>query len=349
MVYFDLVIAGSNAINHGNYQPRMAIMRCILFLFCLVPSLVFAWGRDGHETIGYIAAAQIKGTNAESHVAALLKPGETLATAAEWPDCAKGYTYCQAALTDEMKEYGANNPKHHNYHYTDVPFQLSSYEWNDIGANPDDVVHVLQDAILTLQNQPLIDPSHKFTQREALFVVAHMVGDIHQPLHVGAAYVSNLKYITPKTEAKAKQTFSEGGNWLCVGSTGLHSLWDTHYVQQAMKHVGVTDDEAFAKNLSASGSVNGNSGNPITWPKLWATESLLLANDELSDVRVTNKRHQGPKGSCSPPNTVAQSAGNMWTVVLPPGYADHASQTVVPEQLHKAGVRLANVLKAIWP
>lgn len=235
----------------------------ILVFFSLPAQLAFAWGHDGHETIGYIVASLIKGTNAENHVAALLEPEESLATAAQWADCAKGFRYCQAPLTPEMKKYGTDNPKHHNYHYTDIPFQISSYDLNEIGTTPDDVVHILQDAILILQNKPPIDSSHELTQRDALFILAHMVGDIHQPLHVGAAYISNLKYVAPKTESKAKQTFSEGGNWLCVGSKGLHSLWDGDYVKHAMTNAEADTDEVFAAKLSESGNVIHDSGSPI--------------------------------------------------------------------------------------
>jgi hypothetical protein len=306
----------------------------------------FAWGKEGHETVGYIAASLIAGTKAEAHVRALLKPNETLATAAEWPDCAKGYC---GRLTKEMTEFNHDNLKNHSYHYTDVPFQLPKYDLNAIGTTPDDVVHILRDAISVLQDKPPIDPSHKLTQREALFILAHMVGDIHQPLHVGAAYVSNLKYIVPKTQDEAKQTFSEGGNWLCVGSKGLHSLWDGEYVKVAMKDAGAETSKDFAAKLVAAENVAHSTGSAIQWPSQWATESLHLADDELADISIIKKRAQGPKGSCSRPRADKPSSGNMWTVELPAGYADHAVQDVVPAQLRKAGVRLAELLKAIWP
>jgi hypothetical protein len=58
-----------------------------LFVVTAVLSLgancALAWGHQGHETVGYIAALLIKGTNAEKQIKKLLKPGETLSTAAE--------------------------------------------------------------------------------------------------------------------------------------------------------------------------------------------------------------------------------------------------------------------------
>lgn len=320
-----------------------------LFFWSLSASFAFAWGRDGHEAIGYLAASLIAGTNAETQVAALLKPGETLATATEWADCAKGWRYCQAPLTQEMKDFGIRNPQHHAYHYTDIPFQLADYNSTEIGTTPDDIVHVLQDAILILQNKPPIDSSHDLTQREALFILAHMTGDIHQPLHVGASFISNNKYIVPATEDKANKTSNRGGNWLCVGAKPFHGLWDTDYVKRAMQNAEVDTSESFAEKLSELGHVKATSKTAIRWPEQWATETLALAKAEFSNIKISSKRLQGPEGSCSQPKSDKPSPGNMWTLKLPDGYADHAAQEIVPDQLHKAGVRLANLLKAIWP
>lgn len=310
----------------------------------------FAWGRDGHETVGYIAASLIKGSNAATQVASILNPDESLATAAEWPDCAKGFRYCQTDPTPEMKEFAQNNPAHHSYHYTDVPFQRKSYKPDGIGTSPDDVVHALEDAIRTLQGNPVADPKHVFTRRDALFILAHMVGDIHQPLHVGAAYVNGKRaFVDPKSEDQAKKQFTEGGNWLCVGSKGLHSLWDTDYVKRAMKNRKAASSEDFAKALMQNpSSVPQDSGAPLDWPAEWATETLKLASTELRPVIVSKKRIQGPKGSCGKPAADADPSKIAWTVTLPGDYATKAVG-VVPKQLVKAGTRLANLLKAIWP
>jgi len=310
----------------------------------------FAWGHDGHQTVGYLAASMIVGTKAAKKVNSILKSGEDLATAAEWPDCAKGFQYCQNAPTPEMDQFANDNPAHHNYHYTDIPFQETEYKSDAVGSSLNDVVHALEDAIRVLQGKPVADPKHVFNKRDALFILAHMVGDIHQPLHVGAAYVdSQLKFENPASEAVAKATFTEGGNWLCVGSKGLHSLWDDDYVKRAMKAANADADENFAKALKADAvKVTKDSGDPVTWPAKWATETLKLSVSRLSPVIITGKRLQGSRGSCGKPPADAPKDANMWTVTLPPDYAAKAVD-VVPEQLEKAGSRLAHLLMTIWP
>jgi len=139
-----------------------------------------AWGTDGHRAVGAIADKLIKGTNAQKQVAALLQPGESLESVAIWPDCVKG-NYC-GPQTPEMVEYVAGNPKHSAYHYTDVPFQLDRYRDGMAGTADEDIVQTLKQAIAVLQGKtdPALNP-HRFTKRQALILITHMTGDIHQP------------------------------------------------------------------------------------------------------------------------------------------------------------------------
>jgi S1/P1 Nuclease len=198
---------GVNSTERELTMKRL-LLASLLSIALLSPIQTLAWGRNGHETVGYVAASLIAGTNAGKEVKKLLKPGETMATAAEWPDCAKGFRYCHKPPTPEMQDFAARNPQHHNYHYTDVAFQQTEYDASAIGANPDDVVHILGDAILVLKGQPSSNPAHNITKREALFILAHMVGDIHQPLHVGAAYVDSGDQFVVLRRSKRLRTSS---------------------------------------------------------------------------------------------------------------------------------------------
>lgn len=309
-----------------------------------------AWGHQGHETVGALAALLIRGSHAEKQVQRILRPGESLATAAEWADCAKGFAYCQSEPTEEMKEFAARNPQHHSYHYADIPFQTSAYpSGTAVGTSPDDVVHILRDAILVLQGKPVSDPNHKLTQREALFIVAHMTGDIHQPLHVGAAYIAeDNEFEVPTSSAAAKASFTEGGNWLCKGSKNLHSLWDDDFVIGAMRNAKVTTADALAATLlSKAKQFAGDTGAVGTWPEKWATESLRLSSVELATIEVLRKRPAGQgRATCgaSDPN----SQKNVWDVQLPDKYSEAAANTAA-DQVTRAGARLAKVLMAIWP
>jgi hypothetical protein len=313
------------------------------------PTAAMAWGHQGHEAVGDIAAAMIKGSKAEKQVKKLLKPGETLATAAEWADCAKGFTYCHVDPTDEMKDFARRNPNHHAYHYTDIPFQLTAYKKGEIGTTPDDVVNILEDAIRVLKGQAPQNPGHDLTKREALFILAHMTGDIHQPLHVGAAYVAvGDDFEVPQDENEAKTGFTQGGNLLCDRTKGVHSLWDSDLVVKAMRSSHSTTPEELAQGLLPKAKkVKADTGAVSGWPARWATETLRISSLELSPLTVVQKRKSGPgRSPCQA--SAADSVGSVWDVRLPDQYAAEGAVTA-SAQLVKAGARLARTLQAIWP
>src|SRR5471032_513829 len=161
-----------------------------------------AWGNDGHRAVGAIADQLIKGSNAEKHVQALLLPGESLEKIANWADCVKG-SYC-GPQTEEMVAYTTANPKHSEYHYTDVPFQNAHYHDHAVGTADDDIVQTLKQCIAVLQGKgDDVSNPHHFTQRQALLILTHLVGDIHQPLHVGAAYVGKAgSFVVPDNKGQ---------------------------------------------------------------------------------------------------------------------------------------------------
>jgi S1/P1 Nuclease len=48
---------------------------------------------------------------------------------------------------------------------------------------------VINAAIMVLQNMPAPAPFSIKDKKEALFLLAHFVGDLHQPMHVSAIYL----------------------------------------------------------------------------------------------------------------------------------------------------------------
>ncbi len=116
----------------------------------------------------------------------LLKLGETLESVSIWADCAKGYC---GPLTPEMKAFVAKTPRHHDYQSADLTFQAAGYANGAVGTRDHDVVQILRQCVGVLQGQPSAANPHGLSQREALLLMAHLVGDIHQPPHVGTAYV----------------------------------------------------------------------------------------------------------------------------------------------------------------
>lgn len=321
-----------------------------------------AWGNAGHRIVGAIADNLIKGSNAEKQVKALLQPGEDLEKIANWADCVKG-TFC-GPQTQEMNDYVAAHPKHSEYHYTDVPFQLAEYHLHGAGTSDHDVVQVLQQCIATLQDKG----DGKFTKRQALLILTHLAGDIHQPLHVGAAFVDKEgKFVVPKTdkEIDSLNIFdSRGGNNLQMDEAALaaasaksgipagdeapskyptkpfHSYWDTTVVDYAMRRSSMRTVDKFSQwAIDGKPVVTLPKGDAITWPEQWANNSLVAAKQAYADVKVGVASKQASRNG---------DTYTVWAMTVPDNYPVPSS-ALAREQLIKGGYNLAGLLQKIWP
>jgi S1/P1 Nuclease len=292
-----------------------------------------------------MADTLLAGTHAGQRVQALLLPGETLSTAAIWADCAKGFLYCHRSLTPEMQAFVDANPRHHNYHYTDVPFEGTQYVAGAVGTDPDDVVQIIGQAINVLSGTTAASNPHGFTQRHALLLLAHLVGDIHQPLHVGTAYINNTDdFVVPQSAADLQSGTihaTHGDNYLMKGSQPLHAYWDSNLVERGMRRAHMTTPQDYAVFLlQQSPEDAAGQGDVATWPVQWANEVLQLAKEAHRGMVV------GEHEEVQDHHT--SSLHFQWPVTLPSDYAKR-STNAAEQQLVKAGKRLANLLKTIWP
>ena len=58
-----------------------------------------------------------------------------------------------------------------------------------MGTNEHDLVGAVTAAIAVLRDMTPSGPFSIADKKEALFLLAHFLGDLHQPLHVGAVYL----------------------------------------------------------------------------------------------------------------------------------------------------------------
>lgn len=337
---------------------------------CVSPDAA-AWGTDGHRAVGAIADQLIEGTRAAQQVRALLLPGESLEAVANWPDCVKG-NWC-GPQTPEMIAYVNANPKHGEYHYTDVPFQLDHYRDGAVGTAADDIVQTLKEAILVLQGKdtPATNP-HGFTPRQALILATHLAGDIVQPLHVGAAFVDREgRFVVPETKAGIDETVvfdSRGGNNFLMDDAKVeqmsanlippgepkpdkpgvpqaltkpfHAYWDGTVVDYAFRRIRAKTPGQFARAvIDGKPAVARSTGDPVTWPYQWADDTLAAAKTAFAGVQVGRIVPQvGKKGETY----------YTWRLEVPDDYPVPSS-ALAKTQLIKGGYRLAELLQAIWP
>jgi hypothetical protein len=350
-------------------MKKLAVVLALTGAFASFDAL--AWGRDGHRAIGAIADKLLKGTHAQKEIALLLKPGESLELVSNWADCVKG-DFC-GEQTQEMLDYVSGNPQHDKYHYTNVPFQHDHYDDHGVGRTGVDIVQTLRQCIAVLQGKtdPALNP-HKFTRRQALILLAHFAGDIHQPLHVGAAYVGkDSKFVVPASQGDVNETVifdSRGSNNLLLDDARItqlaaaaipageaipmreatarsltkpfHSYWDSTTVDYAFRRIQVKTPDQFADKVIAGNlHVPKIEGDPIVVPYAWANHSLFVAKQAFEGV--------------VPGKQMVQTSRKGETYVafaldVPANYPVPSSE-IAKQQLIKGGYNLAALLQAIWP
>jgi hypothetical protein len=306
--------------------------------FTYVASIALGYGDDGHKTVGAIADQLIANSpNTVAHVRTLLG-NETLEHAATWADDCKyhfnPHDPDMVAFVNTNPHWPNNDGPHdqHAYHYTDIPIQESRYRDNSAGAKPIDVVHMARNCIAIIQGHSNAknNPTH-IPPQTALRLLVHYVGDIHQPLHVGAAYFGpNAATVNPNTTPGAQA--DRGGNAISFHSTNLHSYWDTTAVKNAMAAAHADTPEAFAQSILNNPPTGWKPSSFIsTWNRQWANEVLPISAQAYNQLQFRT----APNGWNGKSNDLA--AYDQWA----------AEQ--VRTEIGRAGFRLAAILKKIWP
>ena len=294
---------------------------------------VGAFGGAGHRIVGTLAEMHLQNTRALKEVRRILRPNESLADASVWPDTIKNPLYEDG----DTAAFRLDHPGHDTYHYANLPFQSDGYSLDTPGARPTDIVQMARESIRVLRTGTGL-----FTPREALRLLAHFAGDVHQPLHVGNAFVSAsgpLRFIVPQGPTGWRPTL--GGNALLYGPENrfnLHSYWDSHAVNITMgqEDVAAFSTRLFTEMKPADGWAN--TGDVDGWPAQWASAGIAHAKPVHEGIRLVS--YLGPDD--------AKRTPHRWQIEQPAGYDDRA-RAITRAQLARAGYRLAETLKAIWP
>lgn len=165
----------------------------IAFLFLTSPS--FGWGATGHRTVGYIAEKYLN-AKAKKKLKALLKD-ESFHLATVWMDDVK---------SDSTYDYMSD------WHWVTIE---TGQTYQESKKNPNgDVIVTLERLIAELKARKLSGKA----ELEAVKIIMHLVGDIHQPLHVGCCD-------------------DAGGNRVRVkwqrNDSNLHSVWDSNMIDDS--------------------------------------------------------------------------------------------------------------------
>jgi hypothetical protein len=339
-----------------NQEIRMKVCIQVLMAatFLFGSAATFAWSAPGHQTVGSIADSLLVGTNAAKAVKSILG-NEKLETASLWADCAKGvtekpplkyvvdsrYTECkpfetaagEALMVDFVtRNLSACKPApgdescHRQYHYADVAIERNVYARSEIGTSDHDVVSAINAAIAVLQGGASPAPVSFTSKREALRVLAHYVGDIHQPLHVGAIYLDASGHeVDPDAGTYNPATKTQGGNKILDKGKDFHTAeWDA--IPASLTAAKFKTGVAQAKLVPATtGPIN-------QWAVEWASDTVVASHTAFSGLTFGAEN----------------ASTGTWPVTEPTGYSA-AKASLQKTQLVKAGARLAQLLQAIFP
>jgi hypothetical protein len=235
----------------------VAFVSTFLVFNLLTLASSFSWYDKGHRIVGLIAEANLT-ADARKRIEEILPGKMTLADAAIWPD-------------HEGRSIRDFDP----LHYVIIPENAGGYDQQRDCPQRNCMVEALKWflAVISDKNAPII------ARRLALYYVAHLVGDMHQPLHASRA----------KDRGGVDIPASYRGE-----TTNLHYFWDTNLVEL---ETGTEEEVArrLTANLTEEERLKWQAGDPIQW----TNESLMLARSyayntgqsvELSDDYVEKAR-----------------------------------------------------------
>src|SRR6476646_5925166 len=220
----------------------------ILICFAVVSSSL-GYGPLGHEIVGAIADRKLAGTPTAAKIKTLLggrRLNQNTLIADDiksWdkngPDDRRGIHFlAHPEIEQQLHDFWKANPpspdssdttpSHHWMHYTDVPvLDVEKYGDGKTGRGNWDIVHTIPYCIGVLRGEVSADNPRKITKAIAVILLAHYLGDIHQPLHVGAEYFNDAgEPIDP--DRGAPGLGDEGGNALSLVQNGPMRLARSH-------------------------------------------------------------------------------------------------------------------------
>lgn len=369
----------------GLQTCRLALLLSAAACFLSLSTRAFGYGPIGHQIVGAIADKKLAHTPTGARVAELLD-GITLEQASVIADEIKGWDKRGAddprifhysahpRIDAQLRDFWRANqpthdpksamPSHHWFHYTDVPvLDPEKYADGKTGRSNWDLVHMIEFCIAVLTGEQSADNARKITKPIAIILLTHYVGDIHQPLHVGAEYFdAEGRVVNPDKGALALE--DEGGNTLVLQlatpdvnsrRTGkLHGFWDNDAVLANLPQLPDTmpKEERRARMEAAKSELVARfaTREPKDW-RLPAGVSLheyaeTWANEILPLAREAHERLQFDHVAARQEEDRTVAAGNA---VEKPS-VDHVSYEiwaarVVGLELQKAGWRLADLLE----
>jgi hypothetical protein len=235
-----------------------------LLMFVVIPA--WSWGPLGHQAICDAAWRSSSETTKKTIASAAKRMGyKTFASGCLWADhirSKKKYDYLK------------------RLHYMNVPKTQSVLDKDPCGDSHLKTPSCVLSAI-TFYSKRWINPRLSRRERdEALLLMAHFIGDIHQPLHVGFA----------EDRGGTRKKIIFDGRIL-----SLHRFWDSEVLscasKQSWRQLGQqlfkTHRHYFADTQIATATQEAPNSNPLSSePHVWAQESYDLTREIYQSLKT---------------------------------------------------------------
>lgn len=243
----------------------------LFFTLCICSHELSAWGQNGHRIVAEICDKHLS-EQAKQELQNIMGP-DYLAELANWPDYIKserGWKFADSwhyttintdeTVSDVRAKYGAD---------AKINDAIEAIElMTDILKGDVEAKKWLEDMMEKNDAAPL----RGSTKATALAFLAHLVGDIHQPLHVG-------------------KNNDKGGNNITVlyfsDRTNIHSVWDTKIIEH--EALSYTEFAHFINKCSSSEVLDMQRASLDEW----ADESITLREDIYNNIYNYTDRETG--------------------------------------------------------
>lgn len=200
---------------------------CSILLFSAISFNAFSWSMIGHRVVGEVASAHLT-PKAKTEVANLIGK-QTLAQVSNWADFIKS--------DKKMRKYGP-------WHYVSFPkkVKIEKRKHNHKGD--------ILTAITKLSKDLRSKKTSKNDKVFALKMLVHLIGDIHQPLHVG-------------------YSDDRGGNKVSVEWFGeksnLHQVWDRNLIE--LQKLSFTEYAKELNHIEKKQINKWQDSKPVDWAR----------------------------------------------------------------------------------
>jgi hypothetical protein len=306
---------------------------CLAVLVSVVWHDAGAWGVLGHEA-GARVAQTLLSTNTAARVERILGTND-LASVAVWADQVRDAQRNRGPLRNdpEVREFNRRFPNNQNWHYVNLPLGTLRYSRSSRFVSTNDIVHAMNRCVAVLEGR-----SAEMSKTYALRWLVHLVGDIHQPLHVGCGYYGfkrDGQAVLLRQPADALgRPHDLGGNILRFGSNqNLHAFWDVNLVDGI---AGSAENTRLSTILKGALVRKGwkTSGRCDAWAAKWAAESVKEARGAYKGIKFKAAAFNG------------QGVPTNMVVNLPPGYESNQLARA-RTQLAKSAFHLAEILNKL--